>query len=83
MLLFRVLQTHLHPFRTVSGPKIPVPSKTLMGYCTYRFLVDTGADFTLTIDLSQRKIPPHRDPLDNGRERPARALPQGGISALS
>jgi len=35
------------PFGPVSDPKIPVAIKTLRGYRTYRFLIDTGADFPL------------------------------------
>jgi predicted aspartyl protease len=35
------------PFGLVSDPKVPVTVRTLAGYRTYRFLIDTGADFSL------------------------------------
>ncbi|MBI4546377.1 MAG: aspartyl protease family protein [Ignavibacteriae bacterium] len=35
------------PFGLVSDPKIPLSVRTLAGYSTYRFLIDTGADFSL------------------------------------
>lgn len=35
------------PFGPLSDPKIPVAVRTLAGYRTYRFLIDTGADFAL------------------------------------
>lgn len=35
------------PFGPVSDPKIPVAVRTLAGYRTYGFLIDTGADFSL------------------------------------
>lgn len=35
------------PLGPVSDPKIPVAVRTLAGYRTYRFLIDTGADFSL------------------------------------
>jgi len=35
------------PFGPVSDPKIPVAVKLAAAYVTYRFLVDTGADFSL------------------------------------
>ena len=35
------------PFGIISDPKIPISIRTLAGYFTYRFLVDTGADFSL------------------------------------
>lgn len=35
------------PFGPVSDPKIPVAVRTTAGYRTYRFLIDTGADFAL------------------------------------
>ena len=38
------------PFGPVSDPKIPVAVKLAAAYVTYRFLVDTGADFSLAPD---------------------------------
>jgi len=35
------------PFGLLSDPKIPIEVKTLAGYRTYRFLLDTGADFSV------------------------------------
>lgn len=35
------------PFGIVSDPKIPIAVRTLAGYRTYRFLIDTGADLSL------------------------------------
>lgn len=43
---FPLLQK-ITPFGLVSDPKIPVAVKTQTGYRTYRFLIDTGADFSL------------------------------------
>lgn len=34
-------------FGLVSDPKIPVVVRTSAGYRTYRFLIDTGADFAV------------------------------------
>jgi len=35
------------PFGPVSDPKIPVGIRTLAGYRTYGFVIDTGADFAV------------------------------------
>ena len=35
------------PFGTISDPKIPISVRTRAGYRTFRFLMDTGADFAL------------------------------------
>ncbi len=35
------------PFGRISDPKIPVGVRTLAGYRTFRFLIDTGADMSL------------------------------------
>jgi predicted aspartyl protease len=43
---FPLPQKHT-PLGPVSDPKIPVAVRTTAGYRTYRFLIDTGADFSL------------------------------------
>lgn len=35
------------PFGSISDPKIPVPVRIAAGYAVFRFLIDTGADFSL------------------------------------
>ena len=44
------------PFGPVSDPKIPIAIRTLTGYITYRFLIDTGADFSLAPRLLGQQI---------------------------
>lgn len=34
-------------FGLISDPKIPLDVRTVAGYVTHRFLIDTGADFSL------------------------------------
>jgi len=50
------LPQKLTPFGLVSDPKIPVAVKTLAGYRRYRFLIDTGADFSLAPRLLAEQI---------------------------
>jgi hypothetical protein len=47
-------------FGSLPDPKVPVAVRTRRGWRTYRFLLDTGADFlerfVVTIDTEQGKI---------------------------
>jgi len=74
---FPLPQKHT-PFGPVSDPKIPIAVKTLAGYRTYRFLIDTGADFSLAprrlaqqIGLDWKALPETR----------VMGVEQGGVKA--
>ena len=74
---FPLLQK-ITPFGLVSDPKIPVAVRTLAGYRTYRFLIDTGADFSLAPRRLAQQVG-----LDwnECRETSVTGVEQGGIAA--
>lgn len=66
------------PFGPVSDPKIPVAVKTLSGSRTYRFLIDTGADFALGPRRLAQQIGINWDTCP---ETHVIGVEQGGVSA--
>ena len=65
-------------FGPVSDPKIPIEVKTLGGYRTYRFLIDTGADFSLAPRGLARQIVVDWDACPETR---VMGVEQGGVRA--
>lgn len=66
------------PFGPVSDPKIPVAVRTPGGYRTYRFLIDTGADFSLAPRRLAQQIGLDWDALP---ETQVMGVEQGGVKA--
>lgn len=66
------------PFGPLSDPKIPVGVKTLTGYHTYRFLVDTGADFSVVPRRLAQQVGLDWDTLP---EAQMRGVGQGSVEA--
>lgn len=66
------------PFGPVSDPKIPLTVRTLAGYRTYRFLIDTGADFSLAPQRLAQQIGLDWDALP---ETQVMGVEQGGVRA--
>lgn len=66
------------PFGPVSDPKIPIAVKTLAGYRTYRFLIDTGADFCLAPRRLAQQIGVDWDSCPETR---VMGVEQGGVDA--
>jgi predicted aspartyl protease len=66
------------PFGSVSDPKIVVVVRTLAGEVAYRFLVDTGADFSLAPRLLGEQAGVDWDALPRAR---VVGVEQGGIDA--
>jgi predicted aspartyl protease len=72
------LPRKLTPFGPLSDPKIPVDVRTLRGYRTYRFLIDTGADTSLAPRLLAQQAGLDCDTLP---EVQVVGVEQGGASA--
>jgi len=66
------------PFGPVSDPKIPIEVRTLAGYRTYRFLIDTGADFSLGPRRLSQQVGLEWDALP---EAQVVGVEQGGVMA--
>jgi hypothetical protein len=66
------------PFGPVSDPKIPVAVRTVAGYVTFRFLIDTGADFSLAPRPLARQVGLEWQALPQTR---VVGVEQGGLTA--
>ena len=66
------------PFGSVSDPKIPVTVRTRAGEQRYRFLIDTGADFSLAPRDLAEEIGLDWDRLPEAR---LMGIEQGGVRA--
>jgi len=66
------------PLGTISDPKIPVGVRTLAGYRTYHFVIDTGADFSVAPKRLARQVGLDWTTL---LEAKMTGIEQGGVSA--
>jgi hypothetical protein len=66
------------PFGPISDPKIPVAIKIGAGYVVYRFLIDTGADFSFAPHWLGLQTGAKWDTLPEAR---VRGVEQSGLTA--
>lgn len=67
------------PFGFISDPKIPVRVRIAAGYVVYRFLIATGADFSLAPRWLGRQVDAPWEALPETR---VRGVESGGLTKI-